>query len=504
MSPFLLSTLVTEIVKKYDQLYVGFQSRPETDPNDPKKSIKIVLGFATPYEKNSAGAKRMKTVDNWATSTSMDPTATKKNGGGLPDEFKASKLIDNEPLEGFKIGGDIARMYWGGGNVVWRICDPRGFQLEISSSNLGRIIATAGVNAGGEIPGKCVWCRVGGVNVLVPENSDTWQKMLEDSKKLDSNQQLITTKDVAPGDEIDSKIGPAIFLGRVYVVVSSQVIAKGQKRYSYGVDETREFKTVGPYYAMRGIDDDGKVRRSSVVLYKDSPVIRVTTAGKYLSELPELLKVDPRQIHFASNSPFVPLAMTDQKENTVAVVAEPVDPATLGLNDDARITTDPSQHWEPSAGRNNRRKYSPYRDVDYRLVTDHNSELFGTGIFVEFDTAKEYAAFRDAFPYVYDKKVWPSDLPPRDVGKLVVRPTGGKRKDTLANVPETFSGRKYTGNTWYTHRQSLRIDRMEYFDTMNPAEYELFKGRLRDAFTATPIYRTAILVNGERVVQTYF
>lgn len=62
-------------------------------------------------------------------------------------------VVDNEPLEGFKIV-DFASRYTG--NKWIRIRDPRGFELEISVANLiemvGKVTITNAV-----IQGKCVW-----------------------------------------------------------------------------------------------------------------------------------------------------------------------------------------------------------------------------------------------------------------------------------------------------------------------------------------------------------
>jgi hypothetical protein len=102
------------------------------------------LGFATPYEPNlKAYEKRKSTIDSWVRSYYTTPVKIEPI------------IIDNVPLDNFKIAESVRRVYWGGGNVVWRIQDPRGFELEISSANLARIIDCVtiqhGVKGGEEI-----------------------------------------------------------------------------------------------------------------------------------------------------------------------------------------------------------------------------------------------------------------------------------------------------------------------------------------------------------------
>jgi hypothetical protein len=159
------------MIKMFKQYYVGLRGQANNT---------VPLGFATPYEQNKQFEKRKATITSWIS-----------HHRGVYDHVKKAHvevnhpqpiIIDNIPTEGFRIAEEIRRTGWNGGNVVWRIHDPRGFEAEISSANLSRIIDSVGILSGGNIPARCVWGRMGNQNVLVPENSDMWSKLFDASK----------------------------------------------------------------------------------------------------------------------------------------------------------------------------------------------------------------------------------------------------------------------------------------------------------------------------------
>lgn len=90
-------------------------------------------------------------------------------------EYETDEVeFDNAPIRGFIITDDIKRTYWGGGNVKWRIEDPRGFEVEISSENLMSIIRSCEILEC-KILGEFVWAREGGQNILIPVDSDEYK-----------------------------------------------------------------------------------------------------------------------------------------------------------------------------------------------------------------------------------------------------------------------------------------------------------------------------------------
>lgn len=144
----------------------GDDGRYMTDDSGPK------LGFANVYEPNSkAYAKREETQNKWA----YGHGCYDKNGqlwhkgykyvwvNGKNDTQVVDEpidqdvlpiVIDNTPSEGFRIQKSVSRSSTS--NKVWRILDPRGFELEISSANMEDIMH-GGVIDRGLIIGKCVW-----------------------------------------------------------------------------------------------------------------------------------------------------------------------------------------------------------------------------------------------------------------------------------------------------------------------------------------------------------
>ena len=63
--------------------------------------------------------KRIETVKHWC---------------GSKNENAVFEIFENKPTHGFTISKEVRRLTTS--NVVWRIFDPRGFELEISSGNM--------------------------------------------------------------------------------------------------------------------------------------------------------------------------------------------------------------------------------------------------------------------------------------------------------------------------------------------------------------------------------
>ncbi len=146
------------------------------------------LGFIHAYEPNSKGfVKKKITQDQWAYlsryyESSIEFNDTDKlywirgwTWENIPanelepgSKFSSKKvfidkpieavcqprILDNEPLEGFKILKSVSR--YTTSNKLWRILDPRGFQLEVSTDNLEDLLMDTTVIKG-DIVGKCVW-----------------------------------------------------------------------------------------------------------------------------------------------------------------------------------------------------------------------------------------------------------------------------------------------------------------------------------------------------------
>lgn len=133
------------------------------------------LGFMQVYEPHlKTFAKKQATQDNWAYGLHH------YNEEGLvvrafsrwirkPGEFKASemvqgeeiveehlqpRIITNTPLEGFRLVKSVNR--YSTSNKLWRVLDPRGFELEISTANLEELMMDCVIDHG-LIKAECVW-----------------------------------------------------------------------------------------------------------------------------------------------------------------------------------------------------------------------------------------------------------------------------------------------------------------------------------------------------------
>lgn len=195
------------------QHYVTIQYREDA------ATAEGLLGFASPYTKDAAFEKRKRTQDQWAYGYGVDVkidendditvTGSGQQGGYGYRKVDAGTLfmskcypiiVNNELLEGFQIAKSVRHGgSWGSGNVVWRIADPRGFELEISSSNFAAMLGcTTMIN--GVIQGKCLWGRNGKDNILLPETSDVYQEAASHTTKIAKK---VSLKDVKIGDTVE-------------------------------------------------------------------------------------------------------------------------------------------------------------------------------------------------------------------------------------------------------------------------------------------------------------
>lgn len=209
------------MIKFYDQLYVGIQKRQDWDRKKwAYEKTDINLGFATPYENNAAFQKRKYTVDSWA---------------GKEGKFET---IDNKPINGFTVMKTVSR--YSTSNKLFRIMDPRGFQLEISAENLFQLIDTCTVEKG-EIKDELIWGRDGQNNVLVTTDNEDYQKHLKPSNYTQSE-----------GDYVVSEGGTVYrYMGKKYCRIIKKVEGHTQNgsywdrkyvyTYSY-VDQGRDTK----------------------------------------------------------------------------------------------------------------------------------------------------------------------------------------------------------------------------------------------------------------------
>lgn len=185
---------MAELIKRVDEFYVGFKAH---------KPDELPLAFLTPFDGTAAFRKRKETVDSWA-----NGYGRWVDGKYQYDTHPDAKNIKNEPLAGFSIAKSVKRTgSWNGGNVVWRIEDPRGFEWEIPSPNLAQIITQTGISAGGVINGRCIIGRLGSANILIPEGTDLWDQMNVDMAIRDKKANAKTITGYVRGQGITLKNG---------------------------------------------------------------------------------------------------------------------------------------------------------------------------------------------------------------------------------------------------------------------------------------------------------
>jgi hypothetical protein len=244
----------------FDKLYVTIQYRGDANNESG------LLGFASPYTKDTPFQKRKKTQDEWAygygvTVTVNDDDSVQVEGEGTRGGYGRGekwdtamlfiancypRIVKNEPVEGFKIADSVRRYGWnGGGNVKWRITDPRGYDLEISSENFASIIDCATIEKG-VIKGKCVWGREGSNNILLPEGSEPYQKAYVRTKL--TNEKL-SLNDIKRGDIVtlvtkDSDAGyrDARYMGRMFAMACTDDAASDRSlRYVLNTKTTSRY-----------------------------------------------------------------------------------------------------------------------------------------------------------------------------------------------------------------------------------------------------------------------
>jgi hypothetical protein len=174
--------------------YVGMRSQYQES---------LPLAFITPNGNDKAALKRIQTVDSWS---------------GRSKDGYASAVITNEPMQGFKLTCNIRRGGRYGSGDKWHIEDPRGFVLEINSTNLAYLLESC-VIENGTILNSCVWARQRGNNVLLATDTDLYQNAVT-LTSLDGIS--VSMKDVEKGYDVILKSGvSAKYLGKYHLLKKS-------------------------------------------------------------------------------------------------------------------------------------------------------------------------------------------------------------------------------------------------------------------------------------------
>ena len=282
------------------QHYIGLKAERETESSLP-------LAFATPFGTDAAYEKRKSTVDNWCRGYGHYV-----DGKYVYPEIETA-VRNNVLMEGFRIAESVRRIGWNGGNVVWRVVDPRGFELEISSANFARIIdCTTIVN--GEIKGQCIWGRDGAANVLLPESSEPYQQATANTKRSTLN---VDTKSLSAGDEVEFKDGQIWIYAGVFTILSrkEKKIEQGMSyydrttAYSYTVDAKKRHifvKAIDKEFAVKynyAMEQVGKVEGDMryYVIADTKKVASITTKCAKVLDVDQIARDVTKQYERYSN-----------------------------------------------------------------------------------------------------------------------------------------------------------------------------------------------------------
>lgn len=207
------------------------------------------LAFLTPWGTDVASTKRMATADRWASygKIKINPV-----------------IVENTNLCGFKIIGEISRSATS--NVVWRIEDPRGFELEISSGNMFDLLIDTVID-NGEIMSPCIWARNGSQNHLVSINSELYKEFVQSDKRKRSKR--ITLKNIKPGWTVQFENGESgIYLGTFHILSSS---------YDGGLFKSDKRK---PFFYMNQENDIAYKKRSRIKVFSSSQVVKILDSSE--------------------------------------------------------------------------------------------------------------------------------------------------------------------------------------------------------------------------------
>lgn len=270
------------------ELYVGTENLLAFNQDDPP------LAFATPFGTDKAFEKRQETVDRWC-GDGKDRERRQNADGSYAQDAKGNwvwdtvvlgttkpQVIKNEPLSGFAFDRAIERTVTS--NKVFRLTDPRGFQLEISADNLADILLNCEI-VRGEIKGEFIWGRLGATNFLT---------RLDHPAYLQKTAPKIARTTLQVGDHVylGNKTVELVYCGEFFIFKAeaktiSQVY-KGAGSYNYTLYsrlvETRDPKT---FHLFRQVDGD-KAYRPYQTVRKPGKFTILSEGNPLPSDMPEM------------------------------------------------------------------------------------------------------------------------------------------------------------------------------------------------------------------------
>lgn len=158
------------------RIKIGFNNRTDTFTGK--------LGYVIYYDEKNV-LRKEKSWNSW------------RNDKIEPIEF------DNKPQAGFLFNKGVNRHHdwYSSGRSMIRVYDPRDFEFEISVDNLIGILMHSDISKR-DIIEPCVFAWAGTELVLLPINSEDYQRSLEYTSKQYTN---ISTKDLVPGKQYQAR-----------------------------------------------------------------------------------------------------------------------------------------------------------------------------------------------------------------------------------------------------------------------------------------------------------
>lgn len=121
----------------------------------------------------------------------MQDTGRSWSGKG-PEAF-----YDNIPTAGMVLGDSVSR--WTTQNKLFRVLDPRGFEVEVPTGNVSTLLNYCTV-VKGVIQEECVWGREGGSHILLPVTSEPYVEARKVIHKVAN--ELLKMGDLQLGDRV--------------------------------------------------------------------------------------------------------------------------------------------------------------------------------------------------------------------------------------------------------------------------------------------------------------
>ena len=173
-----------------------------------QKRGNALLGYMKLYEPNRKGFDdQLQKMKKWSRGRGGDHRTVQRDN---------PETISNEPQTGIEIVEHVSRTSKLSNNKVWRVKDPRGFQMEISSANFDELMNhTDVIDRTFQIP--LIWLqrsKGGGSMWLVPAGSEIHQKAIE---RHEIRNKRVSLRDVNRGDTVQLQDGRIVqYLGGLY------------------------------------------------------------------------------------------------------------------------------------------------------------------------------------------------------------------------------------------------------------------------------------------------